>query len=240
MCTMKKLTVGFLALVLAFTATSCSTSETEMEIPKEALLKKAILKRNASGEYSVEYVVADQTVSDQIQVEENSLNEFHLSKVAYKTKKTHTEELVLDKNTLHISFVDYETDTKMKWSIEDENIRFAKGAQSEKFLKSYALTKSSGDELQLSFEVQDNVSAEYTFNEETNTYEVHLTEVTGSIEKTNFDMNLELLDTGVLKLDFVNHTGSEFESKLAGAAGDGAPYYSKPKRKPRIIMNLTE
>ncbi len=235
---MKKICFSFLAMVLVLNIVSCSTHQSEMESPKEALLKKASIKRNALGHYTVEYETESHTTSDRVEVS-NSSNEFHLSKVAYHTKNSHTEDVLLAENNLHISFIDHQNNVKTKWSVEDENMNFSKGAAAENLLKSYALTISSDDEVQLSFEVEDNVSTEFSFNEETDTYEVHLRELTSSAEETSFDRVLPLSDLdGGLRLDFVNH-----DIELAGKAFDSNdmnPYYRKPSRRPRIIWQFPE
>lgn len=199
---MKKLYVGFLAVVLAFSFTSCSTSETDFDTPQEPLLKKAQLKRDASGAYSVDYVVADKTVSD-VRKDLNSLtNEFHLSKVAHDTKDQYREDLTLNDNKLRIGFFDNETGKSMKLTIEDENITLAKG-NSTKFLKTYGLTTNDDGTIQLDFEVNNNVQTEFVYNEELAIHEVHLRKGT-STDKV-FSRSLTIPDSGILKLDFVNH-----------------------------------
>ena len=199
---MKKLYVGFLAVVLAFSFTSCSTNETDLEIPQESLLKKAQLKRDASGAYSIDYLVADNTVSD-TRKDINSLsNEFHLSKVGYDTKDQYREDLTLNDNKLRIGFFDGETGKTTKFTIEDENITFAKG-KSTKFLKTYGLATNNDGTIQLDFEVNDNVVVEFVYNEELAVHEVHLKKGT-STDKV-FSRTLTIPDTKVLKLDFVNH-----------------------------------
>ena len=199
---MKKLYVGFLAVVLAFSFTSCSTSETDFDTPQEPLLKKAQLKRDASGAYSVDYVVADKTVSD-VRKDLNSLtNEFHLSKVAHDTKDQYREDLTLNDNKLRIGFFDNETGKSMKLTIEDENITLAKG-NSTKFLKTYGLTTNDDGTIQLDFEVNNNVQTEFVYNKALSVYEVHLRKGT-STDKV-FSRSLTIPDTKILKIDFVNH-----------------------------------
>lgn len=223
---MKKLCVGFLAVVLAFSFTSCSTNESDLEMPQESLLKKAQLKRDASGAYSVEYVVADNTVSD-THIGLNSLtNEFHLSKVGFDTKDQYREDLTLNDNKLRIGFFDNETGKSLKMTIEDENITFAKGS-STTFLKTYGLATNTDGSIQLDIEVNDNVVAEFMYNEELAIYEVHLKNGTSSNKM--FSRSLTIPDAGVLKLDFVNH-------KLLGK-GMGE---SSLERMPRVIINFEE
>ena len=235
---MKKICFSLLAIVLVLNIVSCSNDQSGVETPKGALLKKASIKRNASGKYTVAYETESHTISDRVKVNSSS-NEFHLSKVAYNTKNLHTEDVLLAENNLHISFIDHQNNMKTKWSVEDENMNFPKGAALENLLKSYALTISSNDEVQLSFEVEDNVSTEFSFNEETDTYEVHLRELTSSAEETSFDRVLSLSDSGGgLRLDFVNHS-IELAAKEFGS-NDVNPYYRKPSRRPRIIWQFPE
>ncbi len=199
---MKKLCVGFLAVVLAFSFTSCSTNETDLDFPQESLLKKAQLKRDASGAYSVEYVVAENTVSE-TRTNINSLNnEYHLSKVGFDTKDQYREDLSLNDNKLRIGFFDNETGKSVKLTVSDENITFAKGSPTE-FLTSYGLTTNNDGTIQLDFTVNDNVVTEFVYNEDLAVHEVHLSK--GMSTERNFSRSLTIPDTGVLKLDFVNH-----------------------------------
>ena len=199
---MKKLYVGFLAVVLAFSFTSCSTNETDLEIPQESLLKKAQLQRDANGAYSIDYVVADKTVSDTHKDLSSLSNEFRLSKVGYDTKDQYRENFTLNDNKLRIGFFDEETGKTTKFTIEDKNITFAKG-KSTKFLKTYGLATSNDGTIQLDFEVNDNVITEFVYNEELAIHEVHLRK--GISTDKIFSRSLTIPDSGVLKLDFVNH-----------------------------------
>ncbi len=218
---MKKLYVGFLAIAFALSFTSCSTNETDLEIPKQPLLKKAELKRDASGAYYVDYVVADNTVSDTHKNITSLTNEFHLSKVNYDTKDQYREDLTLNDNKLRIGFFDNETGKSLKLTIEDENITLAKGKSTE-FLKTYGLSTNDDGTIQLDFEVNNDVTVDFVYNEELAIHEVHLRKGT-STDKV-FSRSLTIPDTGVLKLDFVNH-------KLLGKS-----YGEVAERKPVIVF----
>jgi hypothetical protein len=199
---MKKISVAFLAVVLAFSYTSCSTNETDLETSQEPLLKKAQLKRDANGAYSVRYDVSDNTVSDTRNDVNSLTKEFHLSKVGYDTKDQYREDLSLKDNTLRIGFIDNETGKSTRFIIEDKNFTFAKGNSTE-FLKTYDWTLNSDNTVQLDFEVNDNVVAEFVYNEDLAIYEVHLSKGT-SADKV-FSRIINIPDNGVLKIDFVNH-----------------------------------
>ena len=220
---MKKLCVGFIAVVLAFSFTSCSTNETDFETPQENLLKSYQLKRDASGAYSIDYNVADNTASDARKDLNSLTNEIHLSKVGYDTKDQYREDLTLNENTLRIGFFDNLTGKMIRLTIEDENITLAKG-NSNNFLKTYGLTTNTDGTIQLDFEVNDNVVADFVYNDELAIHEVHLRKGI-SIDKV-FSRSLTIPDTGVLKLDFVNH-------KFLGK-GSVVEYTEK---KPRVTVD---
>ncbi len=218
---MRKLSVGFLAIVLAFSFTSCLTSESDFEIPNSPLLEEVTLQRDASGAYSVDYTVADNTVSD-VRKNVNSLtNEVQLSKVNHDTKDQYRNDFTLDNNKLRIGFFDNETGKTTSITVVDENITLAKG-NSAKFLKDYSMSTNDDGTIQLDFSVNTNVKTEFVYNEDIAAYEVHLSKGTSSESK--FSRTLDVPDTGVLKLDFVNH-------KLLGK---GVVAESVDK-KPRVI-----
>ncbi len=229
---MKKLSIGFLVIILTFSFASCSTNESDFEIPQEPLLKQAKLKRDASGAYSVDYVVANNTTSD-VHKNINSLtNEVHLSKVNHDTKDQYRNDFVLENNKLRIGFFDNLTGKKMKFSIEDENITFAKGVVT-RFLKEYDLSTNEDGTFQLNFKVNNNVKTEFMFNEDLATYEVHLSR--GDSAENTFSRTLEVPDTGILKLDFVNH------NKLFGKGVLSNGLLAKEKsisKIPRIIIDI--
>jgi hypothetical protein len=199
---MKKLCVGFIAVVLAFSFTSCSTNETDLEIPQENLLKSYQLKKDASGLYSIDYNVADNTVSDTHKDISSLTNEFHLSKVGYDTKDQYKEDLALNDNKLRIGFFDNETGKSVKMTIEDENITLAKGG-SARFLKSYGITKNTDNSYQIDFEVNDNVATSFVYNENLARYEIHLAK--GDSTNKVFSRVMEIPGVGILDIVFVNH-----------------------------------
>jgi len=200
---MKKLCVGLMTIVLAFSFTSCSTNETDIEIPQEALLKSYKLQRDASGAYSIDYVVADNTTSNVTKDVSSLTNEINLSRSAQKTKNDLREEFKLDNNKLSVGFVDAETGKKSKFTIEDENITLAKGGDNGEFLKTFGLATNNDGSIQLDFEVNNNIVTEFVYNEELTIYEVHLKK--GTTNDKVFSRAIEMPDTGVLRIDFVNH-----------------------------------
>src|SRR5690606_4454332 len=113
-------------------------NETELEQLPKALLKSYELKKDASGLYSIDFNVADKTAATTHKNLIDSSNEIHLEKVNYDAKDAYREDFSLENNQLKIGFFDADTGKKSKITIEDENITFAKGSNTD-FLKSYGL-----------------------------------------------------------------------------------------------------
>ena len=198
---MKKIYVAILALIFAFNLSSCSNDES-LDAMQKPLLKSYELKRDANGAYSIDFNVEEKT-GVMTQKNLTSLtNEFHLSKVNYDAKDAYREEMSLNNNQLKIGFFDSESGKASKIQVEDDNIRLAKGTTTE-FLKEYSIATNEDGSIQLEFKVNDNVQTEFVYNEELEIHEVHLS--SGSADEKKFSRTIEMPDTGILKIDFVNH-----------------------------------
>ena len=219
---MRKSVGTFLVFVLALNFASCSTDELTLDNVPEALLKQIELKRAADGSYSIAYQLSNNTDVVALENLGSNTKEFHLSKVDFKTKKQHLEKLALNENRLSVGFFDNMIDKSTKFEIEDENINFAKGANTD-FLKTYGIRKNDDGTLQLDFEVNDNVVTEFFHNNLLGIYEIHLRKGT-STEKV-FSRTIDIPITKILKIDFVNHI----------IFGKGAN--QRPKRKPRVVYD---
>lgn len=223
--TMKKLSVSLLAVIIALSFGSCTMNDTDPYVaPQEPLLKKAKLKRDASGAYSVDYVVADKTISNKRLDASSLTNEIHLSKVNHNTNSNLKEDFKLNKNKLNIGFVDGETGKRTKISVGDENIKLAKGKSTE-FLKTYELSINEDGTVQLDFEVNDNIKTDFQYNDKKETYEIHLSKGTSNESKFSRTFTANKNDKP-LKLDFVNH------HKLLGK-GLASEYTTN---KPRVVV----
>ncbi len=205
---MKNLTPYILILSIIFT--SCSSNENEvLEKTQEKLLQSYTLKRDANGAYSIDFNTTNNTDVTAVKNTDNS-NEIILSEVNHKTATKHSNNFNIENDYLKIGFLEANKGKRTKISIEDENPTFAKGVT--KFLNSYSITKNTDGTFQLNFKVNDNVTTDFVYNEDIETYEVHLSK--GNTVKKEFSRELTLKSDKTLKLDFVNHIYSgKSESK---------------------------
>ena len=223
---MKKLTTAVLVILFTINFTSCSDNESITEAPQGDLLKSFTLKRDASGSYSLDYEIANNTNAISVKNEENKTNEIYLSNSEEITQRAYTQDFVLDNNSLKIGFVNANTDNRANIFVEDENITFSKD---EEFLNTYSVKGNDDGTYQLDFVVNDGVKTEFVYNDETQTYEVHLSE--GNANDNDFSSSLEKDANGVLKIDFVNHKNNNQNRSTVAKTGTTI-------RRPRVVVSL--
>lgn len=220
---MKKLSL-ILVLTFALGFASCSTNETEgIEQPQQELLQSYKINRDASGRYSIDFDVADQTDVSKVKTQDNT-NDIVLTENAGATQKKYNDEFALEGNQLKIGFVEANAGKRTKITIEDKNITFGRGTSGE-FLNSYSIGTNEDGTFQLDFTVNNNVTTEFVYNESINTYEIHLSKGSG---KTKFSRALKIPNNRILRIDFINHKYK----------GRSAEMLLKEERKPRVIMDL--
>ena len=214
---MNKFTPFILALSIIFG--SCSSNENEGLInTQEKLLKSYTLKRDATGAYSIDFNTTNNTDVTTVKNVDSS-NEIILSKANHNTAKKHSNDFAIENDQLKIGFLESNKGNRTKISIEDENITFAKGGVTE-FLNSYSITKNEDDTFLLDFKVNDNVVTEFIYNNDSETYEIHLSK--GTTKEKDFSRQLNIPRTGILKVNFVNH-------KYFEKTADFAQVSEKPK-----------
>ncbi|WP_299159332.1 hypothetical protein [uncultured Tenacibaculum sp.] len=218
---MNKITPLILALSLIFA--SCSSNENEGLInTQENLLKSYTLKRDANGAYSIDFKTTNNTDVTTVKNVDAS-NEIILSEANHNTENNHRNDFAIKNDQLKIGFLEANKGKRTKIFIEDENITFAKGGITE-FLNSYSITKKTDGTFHLDFKVNDNVTTEFVYNEDIETYEIHLSN--GLSKQKEFSRQLNISSNNLLKLDFVNHKYSnKYDTEMAVA-----------ERRPRQVI----
>lgn len=220
---MNKITPLFLALTLIFA--SCSSTENDAELlqKNETKLKSYTLKRDAFGKYSLDFDVKENTEVNTFKNSDKS-NEIVLSESVQKQAQKHSNNFKLENDFLKVGFLEENNGKKTQITVEDENITFAKKGVTE-FLNNYSVTKNEDGTFTLDFQVNENVQTEFIYNETKEIYEVHLS--SGLTKSQNFSRTIEVPQSNVLKIDFVNHkhsARSEQQMELAG-------------KKPQIVID---
>lgn len=210
-------------LVFSIIFASCSSNENEiLNKTEEKLLQSYTLKRDASGAYSIDFNTTNNTDVSTVRNIDKS-NEIILSETKHKTTTKHSNDFAIENDQLKIGFLEANKGIRTRISIEDENPIFASKNTTD-FLNSYSITKNTDGTFQLNFKVNDNVTTDFVYNEDLETYEVHLAK--GEAKQSDFTRTLTTNQEDVLKLDFVNH-------KYSGKSQE-----DQTERKPRIIQEL--
>ena len=221
---MKKIKFLTLATIITLVFTSCSNEESLPSEDQNMNLSKTYkVKRDATGAYSV--YSTDNTQIDRVLTEVDNTKLFFLSNGNSQSNKISSQEVLIDNNKLKVGFIDANTDDKKFITIEDDNITLQSKSNINKKLADYGIEENEDGTYNLDFTVKKNVDVSFVYNEEINTYEVHLEE--GASSTNSFSRTLESKDGKILKLDFVNHV------KNKNAKSSEVTLI----RKPRVIVD---
>ena len=220
---MKKLKLFTLAASAVLMFSSCSSEESiSLENESVNLLKDFKLEKKASGEYSINFNVKENTKVEQFT--DASYNEFLLSSSNIKSKENFSKDLSIEKDQLNISIIDANVSKKSSLSIIDDNIKLQSKGSSE-MLSSYSVQGNEGGTFDLAFDVNDNVAVSFVYNQAIKTYEIHLEQ--GNSTTSNYSRVLEKEEGHPLKIDFVNHISN----------GNAKSASSAMIRKPKVIID---
>ncbi len=217
---MKTLNSFLPALVLIVVFSSCTTTETFIEDKtSEELLKSYTVKRDKSGAYSLDYKLTEGAIAENIKNSETNANEIYLyssSGTSKSQSKNGSEQLQIKDDQLTVGFIDTNSDKRRSQiTIIDDNIILAKGGEEEKFLNEYSVRSNEDGTYNLDFNVKENVSVDFIYNDEKDKYEIHLTEAnTGrSGSSSSFSRTFTKEEGTNLEIAFVISREAEFAKK---------------------------
>lgn len=215
----------FASFALLFS--NCSTNENLLseEETSSNLLKTYTVKRDASGAYSIAYDLNDNAETESVLDNETNTNNIYLYASDKLSLRSLTQDLTIGNTQLRVGFVDTNSaEHAPNITIIDGNIVLAKGAnKNEEKLTEYSITGNEDGTYTLDFKTKEQVVVDFVYNEESQTYEIHLEE--GAAAATSFSRVLEKTDGQPLKFDFVNHLNTAAKSNKAYI-----------RRKPRGII----
>jgi hypothetical protein len=219
-----------LLILSVIVLSACSNNEHLLtEIEQKNSLKSYVVKRDASGAYSLDYELERDVKSQKVKNIDTNVNEFHLYQSDFENSQRQSEEIFIDGNRLSIGFIDTRTNKKSNITIEDGVASSTKTlAKGEKMLSEYSITGNEDGTFNLDFKVNNQVAVDFVLVEETGVYEIHLQE--GKSEESVFSRNFEKGVAETLKIDFVNHIDNNSSSKNTESK-------SLVKRKPRIVVS---
>jgi hypothetical protein len=225
---MRKIKILAFALAATFAFSSCSSEDSMMSQKQSSeLLKTFQLKRDVTGEYSVDLNVNSNVTVSKIKNATNNTNELYLtlSDDDFKQKSTTQTDLFFNDENFKVDFISDNTNKTPSISVFDSNIKFIKKSDTS-FLEEFTVTKNENGTYDLDFKVIDNISVSFVYSTNLEAYEIHLEANVKSQENKNFSRSLEKESGKLLQIHFINHLNESAKGSAAAAI-----------RKPIIIID---
>ena len=222
---MKNLPLLIFALVISLIFSSCSQEETSfLEEPSTELFGKVVLSRDASGAYTMDLetnnnvssTISSNNKANSLDIDlfsETGASEQHIS----ETMSTGSED------RFSVNLNNTITNRTSKLTIFDKDIQFSK-TEEEDHLTSYSVVDNGDNTYDLNFTVDASIEVDFTQDEATGDYIIHLEPGNGS--QSDYTVTFEKEEGENLHILFRNYYPSE----------DGRSTTSS-KDKPRIWVD---
>lgn len=170
------------------------------------LLESYTIKKDAKGTYSLDYTLANNAEASISRDRGSNTNDFYLYSSDNQSERNFKEKLAIQNNSLRVGFNDTENGKKSSITILDDDIKFSRAAD-EEFLTQYSISNNGDGTYDLDFKVADNVTVNFIYNDDLQTYEIHLED---GVNSQSDYIRTFVKEEGVdLKIDFVNHYPNE-------------------------------
>ena len=208
---MKNLPLSIFAIITTLIFSSCSQEETTfLEEPSSELFGKVMLSRNASGAYTIDLETKNNVASNITSNNKSNSLDIDLysdtgavREIISEPVSTGSEDqfLLNLKNTI--------TNRTFKLTVYDKDIKFSRTElnEEEDHLNSYSIVDNGDDTFDLNFTVDALVDVDFTQDEDTGEYLIHLEPGEGS--QSEFSMTFERQKGQTTDIAFVNYYSSE-------------------------------
>ena len=208
---MKNLPLSIFAIITTLIFSSCSQEETTfLEEPSSELFGKVMLSINASGAYTMDLETKNNVASNITSNNKSNSLDIDLysdtgavREIISEPVSTGSEDqfLLNLKNTI--------TNRTFKLTVYDKDIKFSRTElnEEEDHLNSYSIVDNGDDTFDLNFTVDALVDVDFTQDEDTGEYLIHLEPGEGS--QSEFSMTFERQEGQTTDIAFVNYYSSE-------------------------------
>lgn len=208
---MKNLSLIIFVLITSLIFSSCSQEDSIfLEEPSSELFGKVMLSRNESGAYTMNLETSN-NVSSSITSDDkaNSLDiDFYSETGALKEKISEPMSTGSDDHFL-VNFKNTITNRTFKLSVHDKDIQFSRTELNEQddHLSSYSIVDNGDNTFDLNFTVDTLIDVDFTQDEDTGEYLIHLEPGEGS--QTDYSMTFERQEGQTTDIAFLNYYSSE-------------------------------
>ena len=208
---MKNLPLSIFAIITTLIFSSCSQEETTfLEEPSSELFGKVMLSRNASGAYTLDLETSNDVTSSFTNDDKaNSLDIDLFSDTGAVSEIISEPVSTGSQDQFLLNFKNTITNRTFKLTVHDKDIQFSRTElnEEEDHLNSYSIVDNGDDTFDLNFTVDALVDVDFTQDEDTGEYLIHLEPGEGS--QSEFSMTFERQEGQTTDIAFVNYYSSE-------------------------------
>ena len=208
---MKNLSLPIFVLITTLIFSSCSQDDTTfLEEPSSELFGKVMLSRNASGAYTLDLETSnDVTSSFSNDDKANSLDIDLFSDTGAVSEIISEPVSTGSQDQFLLNFKNTITNRTFKLTVQDKDIKFSRTElnEEEDHLNSYSVVDNGDNTFDLNFTVDALVDVDFTQDEDTGEYLIHLEPGEGS--QSEFSMTFERQEGQTTDIAFVNYYSSE-------------------------------
>jgi len=223
---MKNLPLSFFAFIITLVFSSCSQEEsTYLEEPNSELFGKVILSRDASGSYTMNLETSNDVASNISSNEKSNSLDIDLYSASGTKQQTISEEMFTgSEDRFSIKLNNTIANHTSRLTIFDKDIKFQKNDDEDDHLSSYSVSDNGDNTYDVNFTVDASIEVDFTQDEETGEYMIHLEP--GSGTQTDYTVTFNREEGENLQIVFRNYYPSE----------DGRSTPSS-RDKPRVIFD---
>ena len=208
---MKNLSLPIFVLITTLIFSSCSQDDTTfLEEPSSELFGKVMLSRNASGAYTLDLETSnDVTSSFSNDDKANSLDIDLFSDTGAVSEIISEPVSTGSQDQFLLNFKNTITNRTFKLTVQDKDIKFSRTElnEEEDHLNSYSIVDNGDNTFDLNFSVDALIEVDFTQDEDTGEYLIHLEPGEGS--QTDYSMTFERQEGQTTDIAFVNYYSSE-------------------------------
>ena len=208
---MKNLPLSIFAIITTLIFSSCSQEETTfLEEPSSELFGKVMLSRNASGAYTLDLETSNDVTSSFTNDDKaNSLDIDLFSDTGAVSEIISEPVSTGSQDQFLLNFKNTITNRTFKLTVQDKDIKFSRTELNEQddHLSSYSIVDNGDNTFDLNFSVDALIEVDFTQDEDTGEYLIHLEPGEGS--QTDYSMTFERQEGQTTDIAFVNYYSSE-------------------------------
>tara|TARA_B110000503_G_scaffold107340_1_gene160394 strand:- start:1841 stop:2530 length:690 start_codon:yes stop_codon:yes gene_type:complete len=226
---MKNLSLTFFSLIITLVFSSCSQEEsTFLEEPNSELFGKVILSRDASGSYTMDLETSNDVASNISSNEKSNSLDIDLYSASGTKQQIISEEMSTgSEDRFSINLNNTISNHTSRLTIFDKDISFLKNLSEndDDHLNSYSVSDNGDNTYDVNFTVNSYVEVDFTQDEETGEYMIHLEPGNGTQTEYSVTFNKE---EGVnLNIAFLNYYPSE----------SGKTTTSSTNSRPKVLID---